>query len=70
MVGAEDFHAATVGSVTWMGDRAQGMGPFTFWNGSEQVEWTFVDYRDQITPSEETAAALGMEPGEPEERNA
>ena len=68
-VGREDSpHSAWVGPPTWDDQAGYGTGRFQFLCGGHSYDWEYVDYKDTVPAGEQIASAIGMRPGDLEER--
>ena len=68
-VGREDSpHSAWVGPPTWDDHAGYGTGRFQFLCGGRSYDCEYIDYKDTVPAGEQIASALGMRPGELEER--
>ena len=70
MVGrsGDDECKAWVGQPLWNREKGYGIGKVDFTCCGETYTWKFVDYKDKLPVPQEIASALGLEPGEEEER--
>lgn len=68
-VGREDApHSAWVGPPTWDDQAGYGVGRFQFLCGGRSYDWEYIDYKDTVPVSDQIASAIGLEPGQLEER--
>ena len=68
-VGREDTpHSAWVGPPTWNEQAGYGTGRFQFVCGGRSYDWEYIDYKDTLPVGDQLASALGLQPGDLEER--
>ena len=65
---ADDEKQAWISAPIWQKDKGYGEGKFEFQCGAERICWRYLDYKDKLPASDELASALGLQPGEDEER--
>ena len=64
----DDEKQAWISAPTWYKDKGYGEGKFEFQCGDRRISWRYLDYKDKLPVSDELASALGLQPGEDEER--
>ena len=64
----DEERQAWVSSTTWHKDKGYGEGKFEFLCGADRRSWKYIDYKDKLPVPDELASALGLQPGEEEER--
>ena len=64
----DDEKQAWISAPTWYRDKGYGEGKFEFQCGDKRISWRYLDYKDKLPVSDELASALGLQPGEDEER--
>ena len=68
-VGREDHpHSAWVGPPTWDDNAGYGIGRFQFVCAGRSYDWEYIDYKDTVPAGDQIASAIGLQPGELEER--
>eukprot|EP00913_Durusdinium_trenchii_P011460 g10760.t2 len=65
---SDDERQAWISAPTWHKDKGYGEGKFEFQCGDKRICWRYLDYKDKLTVPDELASALGLQPGEEEER--
>ena len=64
----DDEKQAWISAPVWHKDKGYGEGKFELQCGEERICWRYLDYKDKLPVSDELASALGLQPGEDEER--
>ena len=64
----DEARQAWVSPTTWHKDKGYGEGRFEFQCGEKRCCWRYLDYKDRLPVPDELASALGLQPGEDEER--
>eukprot|EP00913_Durusdinium_trenchii_P015911 g14952.t1 len=65
---ADDERQAWISAPVWCKEKGYGEGKFEFQCGDRRVCWRYLDYKDKLPVPNELASALGLQPGEEEER--
>ena len=64
----DEERQAWVSPTVWHKEKGYGEGKFEFQCGPERRCWRYLDYKDRLPVPDELASALGLQPGDEEER--